>query len=52
MGFETIYNVTFIGNHAKIHGKLADYSVYLGSGVVHAEDSKLKDPSILSQLGR
>ena len=49
MGFETIYNVTFIGNHAKIHGKLADYSVYLGSGVVH---SKLKDPSILSQLGR
>ena len=46
MGFETIYNVTFIGNHAKIHGKLADYSVYLGSGVVHAEDSKLKDPSI------
>lgn len=86
-------NVAFIGSHAKIHGKLADYSVHLGSGVVHAEaigmlailpvhsqargriflpfadddpktaeiltkivvlaeDSKLKDPSILSQLGR
>ncbi len=30
-------NITFIGSHAKIHGKLADYSVHMGSGVVHAE---------------
>lgn len=30
-------NVTFIGSHAKIYGKLADYSVHMGSGVVHAE---------------
>ena len=29
--------VEFIGSHAKIHGKLADYSVHMGSGVVHAE---------------
>lgn len=30
-------NVSFIGAHAKIHGTLADYSVHLGSGVVHGE---------------
>ena len=29
--------VEFIGSHAKIHGKLADYSIHMGSGVVHAE---------------
>ena len=30
-------NVTFIGSHAKITGSLANYSVHMGSGVVHAE---------------
>lgn len=30
-------NVEFIGSHAKIHGTLADYSVHMGSGVVHAQ---------------
>ena len=30
-------NVTFIGAHAKIIGSLANYSVHMGSGVVHAE---------------
>ncbi len=30
-------NVTFIGSHAKIQGSLANYSVHMGSGVVHAE---------------
>lgn len=30
-------NVTFIGSHAKIRGSLANYSVHMGSGVVHAE---------------
>lgn len=86
-----ISNVEFIGSHAKIHGSLADYSVHMGSGVVHAgavgmlailpvhshargriflpfadddpktaeimskiillaEDKKIKDPSILSQI--
>lgn len=30
-------NVSWIGSHAKIHGKLANYSVHMGSGVVHAE---------------
>lgn len=29
-------NVTFIGHHARIQGKLGEYSVHLGSGVVHA----------------
>lgn len=29
--------VEFIGSHAKIHGKVADYSAHMGSGVVHAE---------------
>lgn len=84
-------NVEFIGSHAKIHGTLANYSVHMGSGVVHAEghgmiailpvhsqargriflpfadddpktaeimskilllaeDKKLKDPSIFSQI--
>lgn len=84
-------NVSWIGSHAKIQGKLASYSVHMGSGVVHAEgvgmvsilpvhsqsrgriflpfadddpktaeimskllmlseDSKIKDPTILSQL--
>ena len=83
--------VEFIGSHAKIHGKLANYSVHMDSGVVHAEakgmlailpvhsqargriflpfvdddpktaeimskiillaeDSKIKDPTILGQL--
>ena len=84
-------NVSWIGSHAKIQGKLASYSVHMGSGIVHAEgvgmvsilpvhsqsrgriflpftdddpktaeimskisllseDSKIKDPTILSQL--
>lgn len=84
-------NVRLEGNHALIHGKLGQYSVHLGSGVVHqvgnamlfvvpvhsqhrgrmflpfidddpktaeimskillfAEDSKIKDPNILSQI--
>jgi len=30
-------NVSWIGSHAKIHGALANYSVHMGSGVVHAE---------------
>lgn len=30
-------NVSWIGSHAKIHGTRADYSVHMGSGVVHAE---------------
>ena len=29
--------VEFIGSHAKIQGKMASYSVHMGSGVVHAE---------------
>lgn len=86
-----ITNVTFTEMHAKIKGTLAEYSVHMGSGVVHAgavgmlailpvhsqargriflpfadedpktaeimskiillaEDKKIKDPSILSQL--
>ena len=30
-------NVSWIGSHAKIQGKLGSYSVHMGSGVVHAE---------------
>lgn len=30
-------NVELIGSHAKIHGSLANYSVHMGSGVVHGE---------------
>ena len=30
-------NVRFIGSHAKIDGKLAKWSVHMGSGIVHAE---------------
>lgn len=30
-------NVSWIGSHAKINGSLANYSVHMGSGVVHAE---------------
>lgn len=86
-----IRNVRLEGNHALIEGKLGQYSVHLGSGVVHqignsmlsvvpvhsqhrgriflpfidddpktaeimskillfAEDTKIKDPSILSQI--
>lgn len=30
-------NVSWIGSHAKIHGSMANYSVHMGSGVVHAE---------------
>lgn len=30
-------NISFVGAHAKIHGTLANYSVHLGSGVVHGE---------------
>ena len=86
-----ITNVTVSGSHAHIEGSRADYTVHLGSGVVHvkggtmlnilpvhsqhrgriflpfadddpktaeilskilllSEDSKLKDPSILSQI--
>ena len=85
-------NVSWVGSHARIEGKLARYSVHMGSGVVHAEgcgmiailpvhsqargriflpfadddpktaeimskiillaeDGKIKDPSILSQIG-
>lgn len=32
-----LQNVSFMKNHAKIHGKLANYSVHMGSGIVHAE---------------
>ena len=32
-------NVEFIGSHAKICGSLGNYSVHMGSGVVHAEGS-------------
>lgn len=32
-----ISNVSFVGSHAKIVGKLGKYSVHMGSGVVHAE---------------
>lgn len=32
-----VTNVEFVGAHAKIHGKLANYSVHMGSGVVHGE---------------
>ncbi len=86
-----LQNVTFFETHAKIRGALGNYSVHLGSGIVHAEakgmiailpvhsqargriflpfadddpktaeilskiillaeDHKIKDPSILSQL--
>lgn len=86
-----LQNVEWIGSHAKIRGKLANYSVHMGSGVVHAEgvgmlavlpvhsqargriflpfadedpktaeimskilllaeDDKIKDPSVLSQI--
>ncbi len=30
-------NVSYAGSHARIQGKLANYSVHMGSGVVHAE---------------
>lgn len=86
-------NVAWIGSHAKIKGKLTNYSVHMGSGVVNAEgvgmvsilpvhsqsrgriflpfadddpktaeimskilllaeDGKIKDPAILSQIAR
>ena len=86
-----VSNVSFVGSHARIEGKLASWSVHMGSGVVHAqgkgsvvilpvhsqargriflpfadddpktaeilskilllsEDSKIKDPGILSQI--
>ena len=32
-----LHNVTLIGSHVKIQGRLASYSVHMGSGVVHAE---------------
>lgn len=32
-----ISNVEFIGSHAKIRGSLGNYSVHMGSGVVHVE---------------
>ena len=32
-----IDNVHFVGSHAKIEGKLASWSVHMGSGVVHAQ---------------
>lgn len=32
-------NVEFVGNHAKIQGSLSNYSVHMGSGVVHSEGS-------------
>jgi hypothetical protein len=87
----SIKNVAFTGAHAKIQGSLGEYSVHMGSGVVHqlgvgmlavlpihsqhrgrlflpfadsdpktaeimsklilfAEDKKIKDPSILTQI--
>lgn len=30
-------NVSFVGSHAKIHGSLSNYSIHMGSGVVHGE---------------
>ena len=30
-------NVQFVGSHAKIEGKLASWSVHMGSGIVHAQ---------------
>lgn len=30
-------NVSWVGSHAKIHGQLANYSLHMGSGIVHAE---------------
>nr|MCR5611345.1 DUF4132 domain-containing protein [Clostridiales bacterium] len=30
-------NVRFIGSHARIEGRLANWSVHMGSGIVHAE---------------
>lgn len=32
-----LQNISWLGSHAKIQGKLASYSVHMGSGVVHAE---------------
>lgn len=93
VSFMKLDNVTFSGSHAMIKGSLAEYSVHLGSGVVHAagigmlsilpvhsqargriflpfadddprtaevvskilllaEDSKIKDIAILSQINR
>lgn len=37
MGLFRLTNVEFIGSHARIHGKPANYSVHMGSGVVHGE---------------
>lgn len=37
IGFMKIGNVTFTDHHAVIAGKLAKYSVHMGSGIVHAE---------------
>ncbi len=30
-------NVRFTGNHARVEGRLANWSVHMGSGIVHAE---------------
>ncbi|MCQ2554570.1 MAG: DUF4132 domain-containing protein, partial [Clostridia bacterium] len=90
-GLMKLSNVEFLEKHAKVYGKLSEYTVHLGSGIVHAvgkgalailpvhsqqrgriflpfadedpktaeimskiillaEDSRIKDPSILSQL--
>lgn len=35
-GLMRLGNVEFLGKHAKIYGKLGEYSVHLGSGMVHA----------------
>lgn len=32
-------NVEFLQNHAKIYGSLSNYSVHMGSGVIHSEGS-------------
>lgn len=32
-----LHNVSWLGAHAKIQGKLGNYSVHMGSGIVHAE---------------
>ena len=32
-----VSNVELIGSHAKIRGNLGNYSVHMGSGVVHVE---------------
>lgn len=37
VGLFQLPNVSWVGSHANIHGQLANYSVHMGSGIVHAE---------------